>query len=94
MKTFNNVINSIICCAMEARTSIVLNIEIVQFVLQNYEKLLSEVCMIKKHLIVIYTIIHYIYKRLVYTSPDLLAIFCKVNLSNTKKSAYFLFYGL
>ena len=48
MKTFNNVINSIICCAMEARTSIVLNIEIVQFVLQNYEKLLSEVCMIKK----------------------------------------------
>ena len=31
------------------------------------------------------------YKRLVYTSPDLLARFCKVNLSNAKTSASFVF---
>ena len=31
------------------------------------------------------------YKRLVYTSPDLLARFCKVNLSNAKNSAWFVF---
>ena len=31
------------------------------------------------------------YKRLVYTHPDLLARFCKVNLSNAKNSAWFLF---
>ena len=29
------------------------------------------------------------YKRLVYTSPDLLARFCKVNLSNAKNWAPF-----
>ena len=33
MKTFHNVVNSMICCAKEARASIVLNIERVQFVL-------------------------------------------------------------
>ena len=49
MKMFYNVVaDSIICCAKEARASIVLNIEWVQFVLQNCEKLhLSDVCMIK-----------------------------------------------
>ena len=31
------------------------------------------------------------YKRLVYTSPDLLARFSKVNLSNPKNSAGFVF---
>ena len=31
------------------------------------------------------------YKRLVYTSPNLLAGFCKVNLSNAKTSASFVF---
>ena len=31
------------------------------------------------------------YKRLVYTSPDLFARFCKVNLSNAKTSASFVF---
>ena len=31
------------------------------------------------------------YKRLVYTHPDLLARFCKVNLSNAKNSAWFVF---
>ena len=61
MKTFYNVVNAIICCAKEARASIVLDIECVQFVLQNCENLqnyrfkwgkkeqiLSEVCMIIK----------------------------------------------
>ena len=37
MKTFYNVVNSIICCAKEARASIVSNIEWVQFGLQNCE---------------------------------------------------------
>ena len=41
MITFYNVVNSIICCAKEACASIVLNIEWVQFVLQNCEKLHS-----------------------------------------------------
>ena len=31
------------------------------------------------------------YKRLVYTPPDLLARFCKVNLSKAKNSAWFVF---
>ena len=39
MKTFYNVVNSIICCAKEARTSIVLDIEWAQFFLQDCEKL-------------------------------------------------------
>ena len=39
MKTFYNVINAIVCCAKEARASIVLDIKWVQFVLQNCEKL-------------------------------------------------------
>ena len=39
MKMFYNVVaDSIICCGKEARASIVLNIEWVQFVLQNCEK--------------------------------------------------------
>ena len=37
MKTFYNVVNSIICCAKEACAWIVLDIEWVQFVLQNCE---------------------------------------------------------
>ena len=39
MKTFYNVVYAIICCAKEPRASIVLDIEWVQFVLQNCEKL-------------------------------------------------------
>ena len=34
------------------------------------------------------------YKRLFYTSPDLLARFCKVNLSNAKKFRLICFPGL
>ena len=37
MKMFYNVVSSIICCAKETRASIVMNIEWVQFVLQNWE---------------------------------------------------------
>ena len=61
MKRFYNVVSAIICCAKEARASIVLDIDNLQFVLQNCERLpnyrfksckkrqiLSEVCMIKK----------------------------------------------
>ena len=39
MKTFYNVVEAIICCAKETRASIVVDIEKVQFVLQNCEKL-------------------------------------------------------
>ena len=39
MKMLYNMVNSLICCAKEARASIVLNTEWVQFVLQNCEKL-------------------------------------------------------
>ena len=39
MKTFYDVANAIICCAKEARASIVLDIKWAQFVLQNREKL-------------------------------------------------------
>ena len=39
MKTFYNVVNATICCAKEARASIVLDINWEQFVLQNCEKL-------------------------------------------------------
>ena len=42
MKMFYNVANSLICCAKEARASIVLNIEWVQFVLQNCETCLYD----------------------------------------------------
>ena len=39
MKSFYTVVNAIICCAKEVRALIVLDIEGVQFVLQNCEKL-------------------------------------------------------
>ena len=42
MKTFYIVVNATICCAKEARTSIVLDISWVQFVLQNCEKLQND----------------------------------------------------
>ena len=52
-----------------------------------------KVCMIRKQrLIVLFTsdVMYKKYKKLVYTPPDLLARFCKVNLSNTKNSASFI----
>ena len=58
--------------------------------------ILSKVCMIKTvpHSTVSPQLWYYKwYKRLVYTKPDLLASFCKVNLSNTKNRPDF-FSGL
>ena len=78
MKTFYNVVNSIICYAKEAYTSIVLNIEWVQFVLQNCEKRCSARGLYdkKQHLIVL-CISDVMYKRLVNSPPDLLEDFVK-----------------
>ena len=81
----------------------VVDIEWVQIVLQNCEKLqndrakkeqiLSEVCMIKKGLIVLFTgdvVRKSMFKRLLYTPPDSSPRFtCKLNLSNTKNPAWF-----
>ena len=73
------------------RASIVLNIERVQFVLQNCEILHSVQGPYDKNSASWYCftsdVMYKKYKRLVYTSPDLLARFCKVNLSNAKNSA-------
>ena len=65
---------------------IVLNIDRVQFVLKNCEipYILSEVCMIKRYCFTS-DVMYKKYKRLVYTTSDLLARICKVNLSNAKK---------
>ena len=81
----------------------VVDIEWVQIVLQNCEKLqndrakkeqiLSKVCMIKKGLIVLFTgdvLRKSMFKRLVYTPPDSSPRFTsKLNLSNTKNPAWF-----
>ena len=80
MKKFYNVVNS-------ASALIVLSCKIVK------NRILPEVCKLtKKHrLIVLFTsdAMHKKYKWLAYTSPDLLARFCKVNLTNTKNPAWF-----
>ena len=109
MKTFYNVVSAIICCAKEARASIVLDIDNLQFVLQNCEKLPNyrfKSCKKrtnsvwglydkkkKQRLIVLFTsdvMKKSMFKRLVYTPPDLSPRFtCKVNLSNTKNPAWF-----
>ena len=49
----------------------------------------------KQRLIVLFTsgVMCEKYKRLVYTPPDLLARFFKVNLSNTKNSALFFIFA-
>ena len=85
-------------CKKEARA-----IEWVQIVVQNCEKLqnyrakkeqiLSEVCMIKKGLIVLFTwdvSRKSMFKSLVYTQPDSSPRYtCKVKLSNTKNPVWF-----
>ena len=77
------------------RASIVLDIEGVQFALQNCEILHSVKGLYDKNSTSWYGFtsdaMYKNYKRLVYTSPDLLARFCKVNLSNAKNSAWFVF---
>ena len=49
----------------------------------------------KKRLIVLFTsgLMYKKYKKLVYTPPDLLPRFFKVNLSNTKSSALFFLFS-
>ena len=98
MKMFYNVVISIVCCAKGARASIVLNIEWVGICLKNCEKL--QLCQRskkkkKQRLIVLFTsgLMYEKYKRLVYTPPDLLPRFFKVNLSNTKNSALFFIFA-
>ena len=74
---------------------IVLNNEWVQFVLQNCEILHSVRGLYDKNSASWYYFTSYVmykkYKRLAHTSPDLLARFCKENLSNVKNSAWFVF---
>ena len=97
MKTFYNVVNSIICCAKETLSSIIQNIEWVQFVLQNCETCIPAFYLQsvwqKQWFIVLFTsdLMYKKYKRLVYMPPDLLARFCTVNMSNTKNLAWFCF---
>ena len=66
-----------------------------QFVLQNCEILHSVRGLYDKNSASWYCftsdVMYKKYIRLVYTSPDLLARFCKVNLSNAKTSASFVF---
>ena len=98
-KMFYNVFISIVCCVKRARASIVLNIEWVGICLKNCEKL--QLCQRsvwlkkKKRLIVLFTsgLMYKKYKKLVYTPPDLLPRFFKVNLSNTKSSALFFIFA-
>ena len=77
MKTFYNVVNSIICYAKEACTLIVLNIEWVQFALQNCEKRYFASLCDKKQRLIVLCISDVMYKRLVYSPPDLLKDFVK-----------------
>ena len=57
---------------------------------------LSKICMIKTvpHSSFTSDVMYQWYKRLVYTHPDLLGRFCKVNLSNAKNSCLIFFPGL
>ena len=94
MKTFYNVVNSIICCAKEARASIVLIIEsecnlsckIVKNCCPRYVSLLKK----KQRFIVLCTsdVMHKKYKRLGYTSPDLLVRFRKAKLVDHNNATY------
>ena len=75
-----------------------LNIEWVQFVFQNCEILRSVRGLHDKNSASYYCftsdVMYKWCKRLVYTHPDLLARFCKVNLSNAKNLVWFFFPGL
>ena len=70
---------------------ILLNIDWMQFVLKNCATdCKSKVCMINSTVSPQMWCIKSI-SRLVYTPPDLLSRFCKVNLSKAKNSAWFVF---
>ena len=70
---------------------IVLNIDWVQFVLKNYEIQHSFRGLYDKSYCFTLDVMYKKHKRLVYTPPDLLARFCKVNLSKSKNSVWFVF---
>ena len=96
MKTFYNVVNSIICCAKKGFhwSSWILNKCNLSCKLWNLHScILFAVCMIKtvSHSTVTSDLMYKKYKRLVYVPPDLLARFCTVNVSNAKNSAWFCF---
>ena len=67
---------------------IVLNIDWVQVVVKNCEILHSVRGLYDKQAS---DVLYKKYKRLIYTPPDLLARFCKVNLSKAKNSTWFVF---
>ena len=84
MKTFYNVISSIVCCAKEARAWIVLDwlnecnlsCKIVKncrlIVLNRAKKVLSEVCMIKRQCLIVPFTLYVMYKK--YISPAVLHV--------------------
>ena len=78
---FGNVLNGF----AKSPRFVVLNIDWVQFVLKNCEILHSVRGLYAKQNCFVSVVMYKTYKRLVYTPPDLLARFCKVNLSNAKK---------
>ena len=85
---FGNVFNGLAKSPRVLRSSWIL-IEWVKFVLQNCEILHSVRGLYDKKSASWYCftsdVMYKWYKRLFYTHPDLLARFCKVNLSNAKK---------
>ena len=87
---FGNVLNGF----AKSPQLIVLNIDWVQFVLKNCEILHSVRILYDKQYCFTSDVMYKKYKRLVYTSPDLLARFCKVNLSTAKNSAWFVFQAI
>ena len=95
MKTFYNVVNSVNCTVKEAHARVYCPEywELVQFVLQNCEKLHSFRGLYDKkkrqRLIVLFTsdVMYKKYKRPPYTPPALARSFCKINLLHTKNSA-------
>ena len=78
---FGNVLNGF----AKSPRFVVLNIDWVQFVLKNCEILHSVRGLYAKQNCFVSVVMYKTYKRLVYTPPDLLARFCKVNLSKAKK---------
>ena len=87
---FGNFLNGFIKSPSVVRWSWILNeCNLCWKIVQNC--ILSEVCMMKTPPHSTSDVMYKKHKRLVYTHPDLLARFCKVNLSNAKNSAWFVF---
>ena len=84
---FENFLNSFV----KTPRLIVLNIDLVQFVLKNCKMLHSVWGLYDKKYCFTSDVMNKKYKRLVYTSPDLLVRFWKVNLLTAKNSAWLAF---